>query len=319
LLNATRQLGQFGTTCVLPTLYNVLDDDHLSFLTELAEAIAGVDAAAVPGFHFEGPFMALPGAGAATLPGNVRLLERLYDAVDGRVAAMSISPDTPNILPVIHWLVEHEIVAFITHTQADVKQTQAALAAGARHATHFYDVFYPPEETDPGVRPVGVVEAVLADPRASVDFICDGVHVDPTAVRAALAAKGWEKVILITDSNVGAGLADGVYESPWGYPVKVQQGNGARIHDPARPSHGTLAGSSLTLDRALANALDWLDLPAEQVWAMATRNPARLLGLDGKGTLRPGADADLVLWDKIDGRFRAVRTWVGGRCVFQVE
>ncbi len=317
LLRGTQQLGQYGTTCVLPTLYRVLDEDHLSDLAALTEAIRRVDTASVPGFHFEGPFLARPGAGAVTVPGDVRLLEQLYDAVDEHVVAVSISPDTRDILPVIHWLVEHGVVPFITHTQADVEQTQRALDAGARHATHFYDVFYPPEETDPGVRAVGTVEAILADPRCSVDFICDGVHVHPTAVRAVLAAKGWEKLVLITDSNVGAGLPDGVHESPWGYPIKTQEGRGARIHDPAHPNHGALAGSSLTMDRAVTNALAWLDLPAEQVWAMATRNPARLLGLGNKGTLRPGADADLVLWDEIGDRYRAVRTWVGGRCVFQ--
>jgi N-acetylglucosamine-6-phosphate deacetylase len=253
-------------------------------------------------------------------------MERLYEAVDRQVVAVSVSPDTPDVLPVIEWLVDRGIVPMLTHTQADAEQTQRALDAGARHATHFYDVFLPPEETDPGVRPVGSVEAILADPRCSVDFICDGVHVHPAAVRATLAAKGWEKLVLITDSNVGAGLAEGVYETPWGYPVKIQRRGGARIHDPAHPNHGALAGSALTMDRAVGNALDWLDLPAEHVWAMATRNPARLLRLAGKGSLRPGADADLVLWDEIDvlwdeidGRYRAVRTWVAGRSVFERE
>jgi N-acetylglucosamine-6-phosphate deacetylase len=241
----------------------------------------------------------------------------LLSAADGRVAAMSLSPEVPGILPVIERLCELGIVPFITHTQATVEQTEAAIAAGAHHATHFYDVFPMPKETDPGVRPVGAVEAVLADSRCTVDFIADGVHVHPVAIKAALAAKGWQGVLLATDSNVGAGLPPGRYDSPVGGTIEIRPGDAARIHDPGAPLHGGLAGSALTMDQGIANLLGWLDLPEEQVWAMGSRNPARLLRLAGKGTLRVGADADLVLWDHSAGGPRARCTWVGGRCVYQ--
>ena len=79
-----------------------------------------------------------------------------------------------------------------------------AIDAGATHATHFYDVFPLPEETDPGVRPVGAVEAFLGHPKSTIDFICDVVHVHPGAIKAALAARGWQNVMAITDSNIGA-------------------------------------------------------------------------------------------------------------------
>ena len=179
--------------------------------------------------HLEGPFLGLPGAGAQTIPGDVALLDELLAAAGGRVAAMSISPEVPNILPVIERLCESGIVPFITHTQATVEQTEAAIDAGARHATHFYDVFPVPKETDPGVRPVGAVEAILADPRCSVDFIADGVHVHPTAIKAAVAAKGWQGVMLATDSNVGAGLPPGRYASPVGGTVRIAPGDAARM------------------------------------------------------------------------------------------
>jgi N-acetylglucosamine-6-phosphate deacetylase len=205
---------------------------------------------------------------------------------------------------------ERNILPFITHTRASVEQTEAAIEAGARHATHFYDVFPVPEETDAGVRPVGAVEAILADSRTSVDFICDGVHVHPTAIRAAVAAKGWEKVMLITDSNVGAGLPSGEYDTPWGYRVRVAPGDAAR-----HASKGFLAGSALTMDVGMKNLLRWLApvLAPEQIWAMGTLNPARLLGLTNKGRIAPGADADLVLWDP---QLNAVKTWVGGQSLF---
>lgn len=316
LIEGVTQLGRYGTTTVLPTLYTVLKRDSLTKLERLARALSEVKGVDAPGFHLEGPFLALPGAGAATVPGDLKLLDELLAASCGRVLAMSVSPDTPNILPVIERLRENRIAVFLTHTRASVVQTQAAIAAGARHATHFYNVFPFPPESEPGVRPIGAVEAILAEPSCSVDFICDGIHVDPLVVRLALLAKGWRGLIAITDSNIGAGREDGVYDTPWGYQVRVSQHNAVRVHDSQHPLNGLLAGSALTMDRALSNLLTWLPLPTEQVVAMATSNPASAVGLGQKGSLKVGADADLVLWDRTDTGLRARRTWVRGECVF---
>ncbi len=309
LRDAARVLGSFGVTSVLPTIVPNVSDGWLDRLAELSAALPTIREVNIPGLHLEGPFMAVGGAACPTLRGDLELLERILFACDGRLAVMSVSPDTPNILPVIRRLREAKVTVFLTHTRANVEQTEAALDAGAVHATHFYDVFYPPAETEPGVRPVGAVEAILADPHASVDFIADGVHVHPTAIRAALAAKTWAGVILITDSNIGAGLPGGVYDTPWGYAVKVSPETAAR-----HVTKNFLAGSALTMDRGMANLLQWLKLPPEQVWAMGTLNPAKLLGLPRKGRIEPGADADLVLWDD---DLTAARTWVGGNSVYE--
>jgi N-acetylglucosamine-6-phosphate deacetylase len=154
---------------------------------------------------------------------------------------------------------------------------------------------------------------ILGDRRCTVDFICDGVHVHPAAIRAAVAAKGYAGVMMCTDSNVGAGLPAGVYETPWGHAVRVAPGDGVRIDQPGGPKDGLLAGSALTMNVGIANLRRWLDLPEAQVWAMGTLNPARLLGLPGKGRIEAGVDADLVLWDD---DLTPIRTWVGGRCVY---
>ena len=306
---AARELGRFGVTSVLPTIVPQIREGWLENLGRIAAAIPSVKEVHIPGLHVEGPFMAVGGAACPTLPGDLDLLERILAACAGRLAVMSVSPDTPNIVPVIRRLRQEKVTVFLTHTRAGVAETEAALDAGAVHATHFYDGFYAPAETEPGARPVGAVEAILADPRASVDFIADGVHVHPTAIRAAVAAKTWAGVILITDSNIGAGLPPGVYDTPWGYRVKVSPGDAAR-HE----TKNFLAGSALTMDRGMANLLNWLRLPPEQVWAMGTLNPARLLGLGAKGRLEPGADADLVLWDE---NLIAARTWVKGHSVYE--
>jgi N-acetylglucosamine-6-phosphate deacetylase len=312
-------LPRYGTTCVLPTLYRVMDRGSLAKLERLANALGVVTGAHVPGFHLEGPFLALPGAGAATVPGDLVLLKELLSAANGRVRAMSISPDSPNIIPIIEELRSRHIAVFITHTRASAEQTQAAIEAGARHGTHFYDVFPIPPEDEPGVRPVGAVEALLADERCSVDFICDGVHVDPLAIRLALVAKAGRNVVAITDSNIGAGLDDGVYPTPWGYSVRVSENDAARVCDPSHPLDGLLAGSSLTMNRAMTNLLRWLDRPAHEIWAMGTCNPALAVGLNNKGVMQVGADADLVLWSEERGVLHAAQTWVRGECVFERE
>lgn len=308
LRECAREIPRFGTTCVLPTIVPHPTEQTFSQLREISAAIPSIQEASVPGLHLEGPFMTCGGAACPTLPGDLNLLDKLLVACGNRVTAMSLSPDAPNILPIIRRLRDKDIRVLLTHTRADVEQTDAAIDAGATHATHFYDVFYAPAEKDPGVRPVGAVESILADPRMSVDFIADGVHVHPTAIRAALAAKGWPGLVLITDSNIGAGLPPGQYDTPWGFEVKVDPKTAAR-----NATTGSLAGSALTMDRGMANLLSWLKLPPEQVWAMGTLNPARILGLTQKGILEPGADADIVLWD--DG-LQAAMTWVGGRLVY---
>ena len=306
---ALRILPRYGTTFVLPTIVPPTNPELLAPLASEMNSLP-TDGAVVPGLHIEGPFVALGGAACPTLPGDVALLEKFLVACGGRVAVMSISPDQKNILPVIENLVARKIIPFITHTRASVEQTDAAIEAGARHATHFYDVFPVPEEKDAGVRPVGAIEAILADPRASVDFICDGVHVHPTAIRAAVAAKGWQRVLLITDSNIGAGLPPGEYDTPWGYRVRVKAGDAAR-----HVTQGFLAGSALTMNVGIKNLLHWLggSLAPEQIWALGTLNPANLLGLANKGRIAIGADADLVLWDE---ELDAIKTWIGGRMVF---
>jgi len=322
LLAAAACLPRFGVTCALPTLYRNMDRHSLPILKQLSEALdrwPTQRGARLPGFHMEGPFLARAGAGGLTFDGDVDWLNQLLDTAGPRVSAMSISPDTKDIVPVIHRLVEANIAVLMTHTAANVDQTQAAIDAGASHATHFYDVFHVPGRADAGIRPVGAVEAILADERVSVDFIADGVHVHPTAVRAALAAKGPQKILLISDSNVVAGLKPGIYECPPGELLRSGPSIGARVHAPGSERHNILNGSALTMNMGIANLKHWLKLPEHHIWAMGTRNVAQRMGLPRLGDMIVGYEADLVLWDHDEaGVPQAVQTWVGGRSVYQL-
>jgi N-acetylglucosamine-6-phosphate deacetylase len=309
LRQALGRLPSYGVTTVFPTVVPRLDRCWLEQLDGCAEVLAGSEGAAAPGLHLEGPFVAIPGAGCQPMAPDLGLLNELLAACRGRVAIMSLSPELPGIIPIVQRLVERGVRVFLTHTRADTRQTLAAVDAGARHATHFYDVFPPPPERDAGVRPAGAVEACLADPRVTLDLIADGVHAEPVVLKMAVAAKGADGVAVITDGTIGAGLPPGIHDTPWGYHVRVAPGRGARVADPGHPLFGSLAGSALTLNAAVANLHAWMDLPSQQLWAMATANPARIAGLDRIAAMAMGDRADLVLWN---ADFTPHAVWIGG-------
>lgn len=306
-------LPQYGVTGFLPTVVPRGRGADAEFLASLSQVHS--DGTEILGFFLEGPFLSLTGALPPQALGgdDSQRVRSLIEAARPYKAIFGISPEFEGIVNLLRIMTDGGAPAFITHTAAGVGQTQAAIEAGARHATHFYDVFPQPEVTDPGVRPCGAVEAILADPRVTVDLILDSMHVDPVAVRMALNCKGAGGVSLITDASFGAGLAPGRYGAGAEEIEFAYEGAPARMTEKG-PHPGYLAGSGLTLDRAVRNAVDMLDLPLAQAVRMAGANPARVLGLgQAKGQVAAGFDADLVL---LDSDLRVARTWVGGRCVF---
>lgn len=308
-----RILPQYGVTGVLPTLAPRPKGQDAEYLHTLAQVKS--DGAAVLGFHLEGPFLthtgALPDEALGTC--DPERVQALREACDPSPAIFSIAPDFVGIGELLPIMTAGGRPAFITHTSANVEQSRAAIEAGARHATHFYNVFYSPDVREPGVRPCGVVEAIYADPRCSVDFILDGVHVDPIAVEMALQCKGPDRVCLITDANIGAGLPPARYHF-CGEEVEIHYPGGpARLTENSR-SPGGLAGSGLTLDLAVRNALEMLPVDLPLAIRMASANPAQVLGLQGrKGQIAVGFDADLILLDK---ELAVQQTYVAGRCVY---
>jgi len=307
-------LPRYGVVGFLPTLTPWAKDIDARSVASLAEtACAGTQ---VLGFHLESPFLSVSGGMPPEALSTVgkEQAQALIEAVQPYAAVFSISPEFPQVLDLIQLMTATGAPVFITHTAADVEQTQAAIEAGARHATHFYDAFPVPEEEDPGVRPCGVVEAILADPRVSVDFILDGVHVHPIAVEMALQCKGPDRVCLITDANIVAGLPPGRYSFGNRELESAYEGGPARMTE---DSHcpGGLAGSGLTMDSTVRNAVAMLDIELPQAIRMASANPAQVLGLENqKGQIEAGFDADLVV---LNDALEVEQTWIGGDCVYE--
>ena len=313
LSEVCRILPCYGVTGFLPTLSPRQKGEDAAFLGRLSKTKTG--GAAILGFHLEGPFLKITGAlpSEAISAADTLRVKSLIEAAQPYKAIFSISPDVEGIENLIPLMAENNTPVFISHTAANVEQTQKAIALGARHATHFYDVFPCPEVTEPGVRPCGAVEAILADKRVSVDFILDGVHVDPVAVKMALACKstGEGRVCLITDSNVGAGLEPG----------RFVFGNSGEIEfaykgAPARLiKNNNLAGSGLTMEQTLKNAVKWLNMDLCKAVQLLSGNPAKVLQIDHqKGALSVGYDADFVV---LDERLNVLQTWIGGKCCFE--
>jgi N-acetylglucosamine-6-phosphate deacetylase len=265
------------------------------------------------GFFLEGHFLALTGAIRNMKPvHSLARVEALKKALGNRKGIFGISPEIPGICSLLPLICEGGVPAFITHTKASYDETEKAIAAGARHGTHFYDVFPYPGEQEPGVRGCGAVEAIMAQPEVSVDFILDGEHVHPGVVKMALACKGLDKVCLMTDANLNAGMAPGVYQGIGGTEIVMKYPGGpAREYFPSPgcleegqtlgglSSTGGLTGSGLTMDLALKNAVKLLGLSLPDAAALCSANPARVLGLEHeRGRIEKGFLADFSLLDK---------------------
>ena len=298
------RLPQTGTTAFLPTAISWPGERYEAFLEALQKA-SSARGARILGAHIEGPFLSPERKGAHD-PENLRpvdlgLLKDILGA--GPVSVMTVAPELEDAGKAAGLLRESGAVASIGHTNATYEEVLNAIDAGFSKATHLYNAMSPFEHRAPGA-----MGAVLTDDRVRAGIIADGVHVHEGALRLAYREKGIEGLALVTDAMEAAGMADGEYELS-GRTVRLE-GGFVRLPD------GTLAGSSLTMDGAVRNAVKFLGIPLQEAVRMASETPAEILGLPEKGRIAPGADADLVVLDK--GGF-VEETIVGGETMYRRE
>ena len=304
----TRRLAAFGTTSLLATTVTASADETCRAVAGISKYISGQyqtneARAEILGIHFEGPFLSKERRGVhpeewLQLP-SAELLQRFLQAASGNARILTIAPELLGAMPCIDAARSLGMVVAIGHTDATYEQARAAIAHGAHHATHVYNAMRPFTHRDPGV-----IGAVLTSPEVTAELIADGVHVDEVAMKILLQAKGPERVILISDGISATGMPDGKYMLG-GFEVIVKGGV-------CRNAEGKLAGSTLTLDRALRNIVK-LGVPLADAVRMLTLNPATLLGIEfKKGALRTGADADMVL---LTEGLEIARVWSRGMLV----
>ena len=223
------------------------------------------------------------------------------DAAGESAGIVTLAPELEGALDLIRHLVSRGRRVSLGHSGATLEQSRAAIAAGARHATHLFNRMPPLGHREPGL-----AGAILTSGEVAAEIICDGVHVHRDMVRMALAAKGVDRVMAITDGVAAAGLPDGATATLGGRTIHMK-GEAAYLAD------GTLAGSVATMDRVFRFLVNQVGLSVHEAVQLCSTTPATELGLKDTGTLSRGAIADLVVMDR---DLKVKQTYVGGRLVY---
>jgi N-acetylglucosamine-6-phosphate deacetylase len=216
------------------------------------------------------------------------------------IAIVTMAPELDGGLDLVRAFAASGLRVSLGHSGASFDEANAAIEAGARHATHLFNRMRPMTHRNPGL-----AGAVLASSEIAAELICDGVHVHPAMLRVAIAAKGPQRVMAITDGTAGSGLPRGAKATLGGYPITVA--------DTAVLDDGTIAGSVLTMDRAFAALASTVGVSLVDAATMCATTPARELGLQGLGVIAPGSKADFAV---LDASFQVRQTWVGGVMVY---
>jgi len=293
--------GYFATTVAAPL------DATCTALERLADVIddktpdGGPSQARPLGIHLEGPFLSHRRRGVhppeylvePTLP----IFEKLWQAARGHVRMITIAPEIPGALEVIAEAARRKVCVSIGHSDAELPAALEAVKAGARHATHTFNAMRPLDHRNPGI-----IGEVLSNDTLTADIIVDGIHVSPEVVKIFLQAKGPTRAVLITDAMSATGMPDGRYQLG---PIQVD------VADGKATANGSLAGSVLTMDRAVQNITKFSNWSLREAVRAATFNPARAVGLSSDyGRLEVGSIADFVV---LSATGEVLKTIVGGR------
>ncbi len=280
---ASRGTGSFLATTVTAPLDVTLR--ALEGLARLIEQPPAPGRARILGIHLEGPFLSHAKRGvqpaAHLLAPDIATFDRLFDAADGHARLMTLAPELPGAAELAAHATARGVRVSVGHSNATAAETRALIAQGAVSATHTFNAMRPLDHREPGI-----LGTVLTTPELFAELICDGIHVAPEIVRLWWSAKGPHRSILVTDGMSAAGMPDGEYHLG-GFAVQVANGRAT--------ADGVLAGSVLTLDRALGNFVRFTGATIEQSLPLVAANPAAMTGLDDRaGSLAPGRSADLV-------------------------
>ena len=286
-------------------------------MTQSASAIAAAvataghyqspaDEAQLLGIHLEGPFvhpdkMGAQDGAAIQLP-DVTLFDEWQNLSGGRIKVATFAPERDGGMALAQHLHDSGVVAAIGHSTATMQQTQQAIEQGVSLATHLYNAMTGLDHRQPGVVP-----AILANPQVMAQLIVDGVHIHPDVVKFTYEIMGAQRIILASDAMRGKGMVPGKYDLG-GQMVQVTE------HEARLVSNGALAGSVLRMDEAVRLMMRYSGCGLAQAVQMASANPAKCLGLQHKGVLAPGADADLIVFDS---KFKVTMSVCRGHIAFR--
>ncbi|ORX24553.1 N-acetylglucosamine-6-phosphate deacetylase [Thermoanaerobacterium sp. PSU-2] len=301
----SKSVAMHGTTSFLPTTMTEDKGKIKNAIKNVFDNKDRVEGAEILGVHMEGPFINPKQKGAQDdkfiLKPTVENFTEICGEYVNIVKLVTIAPEVDGALELIRYLKEKNIVASVGHTDSTYDDVALGYKAGITHATHVFNAMKGFHH-----REVGTVGAVF-DLDISAEVIADGIHSVFPAIRALIRLKGKEKVNLVTDAMMAANLRDGLYQLG-GQDVYVKDGA-------ARLKSGVLAGSTLTLDKAIKNILSNTDLSLPESVALASYNSAKVIGVDDrKGLIKEGYDADIVIFDE---NIEIKKTIVGGKIVYE--
>lgn len=248
------------------------------------------------GIHLEGPFLSHEKCGVQPvehiLAPDIAIFNRIFDAAEGKVRLMTIAPEMPGAIELARHATTRGVRISLGHSNAKAAETRAAIAAGAVSATHTFNAMRALDHHEPGI-----LGTVLTTESLYAELICDGIHLKPEIVQLWFKAKGPKRGILITDAMSATGMPDGEYQLG-GFAVQVANGRAT--------ARGVLAGSVLTLDRALANFIEYTATPLEDALPLLTTNPTAMAGFESRGSLAEGQPANMVALDEAGGLLASI-------------
>ncbi|MDN3449521.1 N-acetylglucosamine-6-phosphate deacetylase [Planococcus sp. APC 3906] len=282
-------LPKEGTTSFLATTMTQSDEAISAALQNASRFQAGDAQAEMLGVHLEGPFISVKQPGAQpvehiTAP-STALFSKWQELSGNRIKVVTLAPETDGGFEFIKRLTGDGVLASIGHSDGTWQEMQQALEAGASRVTHLYNQMSAFHHREPGV-----VGTALLEDRLTAEIIADFIHSHPKSVELAFRQKGAERLVLITDAMRAKGLEPGIYGLA-GQDVIVTETD-------ARLKSGALAGSILTMDAAVKNVRAATHCTISELVAMTSANAAKELGLDNKGCIAAGKDADLVILDE---------------------
>jgi len=312
LREVQRFLALRGVAQYLPTTVTTSVDSTLRALESLANAIEAEPEplqAQPRGIHLEGPFLSHAKRGVHPekylQKPSIELFERFQQAARGNICLLTIAPELSGASELISYATSQDVRCSLGHTNAVASEALMGVAAGASSATHTFNAMRALDHREPGVLGVTLDNAHLY-----AELICDGVHVAPELVRLWLRSKGAERAILVTDAMSAAGMPDGRYKLGE-LDVDVAEGTAMLAGDPERGAR-TLAGSVLTMDRAVANLQQFTGATIADATRLASHNPAAMLGRPELTRLASGHPANL---NRFDTSGHLVATYIRGELV----
>lgn len=297
---AHRGVGSFlATTVTANTAKLIASVEHLA---EQISNWPGDSGLAAPfGIHLEGPCISAARRGVhpaedIAVP-SLELFDRLHRAAHGCLRLITVAPEIPGALDLIREATRRGVVISIGHTDGEAADAVAAIEAGATHVTHTFNAMRPLDHRKPGV-----LGKVLESDAVSAEIIADGVHVDPVVIELFLRCKGRDRAVLVTDALSATGMPDGQYKLG-SFDITVRGPRCESTHE------GRLAGSVLTLDRAVRNIMRFAGWNLADSARLASFNPANVVGDDSRGRLERGARADVVV---LSATGEVVSNFIGG-------